>query len=161
MIRDLLKRIVAIVGALALLLNSSGEVFGVDLCPYHESGGHQSSSRAEHADVVECGQDEHCGHHDDHEQSGARDPDAHPHGAQSTQAASETTHGSGHGGETCPHTGNCHVPAATPADEPLATTIVWYAGVVRLSVVARHTEASPAFHPPFFLPYSLAPPPLG
>jgi hypothetical protein len=136
--RTLPKRLAALGWALLFLLNTAGTGLGLHACPYHE-GTHRPAGEAPAA--AEPG-DPHAHHqHHGHDGDGAGDHD-HP------------------GSEPCPHFEACQAATCSVLHVALrAGSIATYA--VAAETLLLRSGRIAAFHPPFFLPYALAPPARG
>lgn len=143
--RSLHRRVIALFWALAFVLGTVDEGFGLHPCPHHDGGAHAApAARSGHA-----------GHH------AAPAPDGHNDGATAATAADDLGHApaDSHDGP-CTCGGACQAGpgVALPAlAQPEPAASIGPATAPRLPAGAdRHRQ-----RPPHFLPFSQAPPRLG
>lgn len=135
MSQGLPKRLVALLGAIFFLLGTTGEGFGLYPCPFHDG-------------LLRDGVVEHFS-------AGSGSPDQT--GYETGHTHSEHQHS---GAEVCTHVGACQPPSGIVLSHTFAANIVWTYRVARVTELPPSEWIAP-FYPPFFIPYSLAPPAHG
>lgn len=151
MTRSVPFRLASLLWAILFLLTTAGEGFGLHPCPYHVGTHSDAAAEGEGSDRAA----EHGAGHEGHGHG-------HHHGSASDDAGPTPDHSAGHhsGDEPCSHQVACQAMSgsAMAVDLP-ASPFALYA--VHADIFLPTAEnASPA-RPPYFLPYSLAPPARG